>query len=145
MVLIYAATADLTTWTEAAAPANATQLLRSASLLVREHTLTAYYDVDPATNLPSDPDIKQAFSDATCAQVAMWVAAGIDPTTTGIPQAGVLRGKRIGTAALDYDTAAVSSVTGMQARRAAATTLCQEAVLILQQARLNDHGPWTVG
>jgi hypothetical protein len=143
-VLIYATTADLAEWTQQAAPANAASLLRSASLLVREATKSAYYAVD-ANNLPTDTDVLEAFRDSTCAQAAYWIALGIDPTTGGLSTQGVLRGKRIGSAALDYDTSALASVTAMQERMAAARELCDEAFRILQIQKLQITGPWIVG
>ena len=144
MTLVYATSTDLAAWTGNPAPANATQLLRSASLLVRDATAAAFYAAD-TTGLPTDTATKQAFNDATCAQAALWTALGIDPATGGLAATGVLRGKRIGTAALDYDTSALASVTAMNARRDAATTLCSEAVTILRAAGVNTYGPWIVG
>jgi hypothetical protein len=144
VTLVYATTTDLTNWTGGAAPTNATQLLRSASLLVRDATAAAFYDAD-STGLPTDTTTKQAFNDATCAQAAFWAANGIDPTAGGLTTTGVLRGKRIGTASLDYDTAAVSSVAAMNARLASAKQLCPEAVSILRGAQINTYGPWIVG
>lgn len=144
MALIYATSTDLSTWTSATAPANATQLLRRASGLVRKATATAFYATDP-TGLPTDPDTLQAFKDATCAQAAMWTAAGIDPAGGGVAVIAPLKAKRIGSAGLDYDTSASSSVTAYTARGAAAVTLCEEAVDILQAAGINLINPWIAG
>lgn len=142
-VLIYAASADLAAWMGAAAPANATVLLRSASLLVREATRNCFYAVDSG-NLPTDATIKQAFNDATCAQAAFWAAAGIDPTNPIAPLS-VLNSKAIGSARLGYDTAGAGSVQAYQTRVDAARTLCDEAFRILQDANLQMTGPWVVG
>ena len=144
MALIYATSTDLSTWTGATAPANADQLLRRASGLVRKHTATAFYATDP-TGLPTDPDTLQAFKDATCAQAAMWTAANIDPAGGGVAIVAPLRAKRIGSAGFDYDTSASSSVTAYTARAAAANELCTEAVDILQQAGINLINPWIAG
>lgn len=144
MALIYAAPTDLATWTNATAPANATQLLRRASSLVRKHTATLFYATDTG-GLPTDAVVLQAFKDATCAQAAMWTAAGIDPAGGGVAPITPLRSKRIGSAALDYDTSSTSSVTAYTARTAAALTLCEESVDILQQAGLNLTQPWVTG
>jgi len=140
MVLVYAADADLTAWINPVPlPANSATLLRSASLLVHSYTMTALYGVD-GTGLPSDTTVLQAFKDATCAQAATWNATGIDPIAGGIPTATLVRSKRLGSGAIDYDTSASSSVTVLQAKREAATTLCAEAVMLLHQARVIPGG-----
>lgn len=144
MSLVYATTADLTVWTGAALPTNATILLRSASRLVRDQTSMAFYPVD-TNGVPTDAAMKQAFNDATCAQAAFWDANKIDPVTGGITTAAPVRARRIGTAGLDYDTSVVSSVTAYAAKAFAARTLCQESAQILQQAGLNLTNPWVVG
>lgn len=144
MAIVYATTTDLATWTGAAVPTNATVLLRSASRLVRQATAVAFYAVD-SNSLPTDATWLQAFKDATCAQVALWAANGIDPTTGGITAAGVLRARKIGTASLDYDTTAATSVTAFAARAFAARTLCQESVEILQQCGIGLNAPWVAG
>ena len=144
-MLVYATSSDLAAWTSPTpAPSNAASLLRSASILIREATLTITYPVD-ANGAPTDPAMIRAFNDATCSQAAHWAGANIDPTSYGIPQAGILREKAIGSARLGYDTAGASSVTITQAKMAAATSLCAEAVMILQQAGLNLATVWTSG
>ena len=132
---VYATTADLTTWSEAPAPANAAGLLRSASLLVEAATKAAVYDTG-ADGKPTAGAVADAFRDATCAQAAMWSAAGIDPAGGGVASSAPVRSKKLGSGAIDYDTSVNASVTAFEAKRAAATTLCLEAWLILQQAGL---------
>lgn len=144
MALIYATSDDLSAWSGQTAPPNATQLLRRASGLVRKATATAFYATD-TTGLPTDAGTLQAFKDATTAQASMWAAAGIDPTGGGVAVVAPLRAKKIGSAALDYDTSASSSVTAYSARSAAAVTLCIEAVDILQAAGINLINPWVAG
>ena len=144
MTLVYAVPDDLAAWTGSAAPANATPLLRSASLLVRDATASAFYATD-ATGLPTDPGTLQAFKDATCAQAAFWAANGIDPAAGALPTAGVLRGKKLGSASLDYDTAAAASQAVLQARMDSVEALVPEAVRILRGAGVNTYGPWIVG
>lgn len=144
MTLVYAAPADLTAWTGATAPANATQLLRSASLLVRDATASAFYAAD-TTGLPTDAATLAAFKDATTAQAAFWAANGIDPAAGALPTAGVLRGKKIGSASLDYDTSATVSAAVLQARLDSVENLVPEAVRILRGAGVNTYGPWIVG
>lgn len=140
MVLVYAADADLTTWiTPTPLPANSATLLRSASLLIHSFTMTALYGVDDAGK-PSDTTILQAFKDATCAQASAWLTAGIDPVGGGITTSAPVRSKRIGSAGVDYDTSANTSIPVFQAKREAATVLCAEAVMILHQARVIPGG-----
>lgn len=108
MALVYATVDDLLAdnWLEQAPPGNVEALLRSASRLVRAATRTAIYDVTPA-GLPVDSDIAGAFRDATCAQVAAWVALDVDPTagagavtssttTSSIGSASITREARAG-------------------------------------------------
>jgi len=144
MALIYATTTDLTAWTGAAAPANATQLLRRASALVRKATATAFYATD-TNGLPTDTVTLQAFKDATTAQANYWAVNGIDPATGGLTQSGILSSKKIGSASLTYDTVGAGSVTAYQARVAATTTLCEEAFDVLQAAGVNLTSPWVAG
>ncbi|WAL93997.1 hypothetical protein [Streptomyces sp. Je 1-369] len=68
---VYATTAELEAFTGQPAPANAPRLLARASRLVSAATKAAIYDTDPA-GYPTDTDIRAAFRDATCAQVAEW-------------------------------------------------------------------------
>jgi len=135
-MLIYATSAELTTW-GVTPPANATTLLRSASILVRRATMTAIYDVDAATSLPTDADKVAALRDATCSQVGTWLALAIDPATGGAAGAGkVVSAKSLGSGTITY---AVTEVA--QALADAATSLCQEALLILADAGLTGS-PW---
>lgn len=70
--MAHATEQDLTDWLAGsglAVPADADRQLERASLLVDRATVAARYD-------PDDPDIIQALSDATCAQVEWWLASG---------------------------------------------------------------------
>ena len=139
-MLIYATSAELTTWLGVAVPANAADLLRSASLLVRRATLTAIYDVDAATSLPTDADLVTALREATCSQVATWIALAIDPVK-GFAEGGkIVSAKSLGSGSIQYavDTNIV------QARADAARYLSQDALLILAQAGLTGS-PWELG
>lgn len=136
-MLIYATSAELATWTGVDAPANATALLRSASILVRRATLTAIYDVDEATSLPTDTDLVAALRDATCSQVGTWIALAIDPATGAAAAAGkVVSAKSIGSGSVTY---AVTNTA--QALADAATSLSGEALMILADAGLTGS-PW---
>lgn len=140
MVLVYATNADLTAWLAGASlPANSTVLLRSASMLVRNATMTALYNVDNE-GLPSDAAVLEAFTDATCAQAAYWSAAGVDPTSGGVSTSAPVRSKKIGSAGIEYDTGVSASVTAFSAKQAAANSLCGEAWMILQQAGIAPAG-----
>ena len=134
-VISYASAEDFTDWTEQTAPANATALLRSASMLVRRATITAIYDAD-SNGIPTDGAVLSAFRDATCAQVAAWVTAGIDPAGGGVATSAPVRSKKLGSGSVDYDTSVNSSVAAFQAKKAATSSLTYEAWLILSQAGL---------
>lgn len=97
MPLVYATADDLTEFLGTAAPDNADRLLKGASALVRRETRAALYDVT-STGLPSDPDIAEAFRDATCAQAAEWIDNGADPaagTSPGVPQSSGIGGATV--------------------------------------------------
>ncbi|NEY32058.1 hypothetical protein GTU99_07600 [Streptomyces sp. PRKS01-65] len=68
---VFATPAEYEALTGQPAPVNAARLLARASRLVSAATKAAIYDTDPA-GYPTDPDVRQAFRDATCAQVAEW-------------------------------------------------------------------------
>jgi len=142
-VLIYATPADLTAWTGTAAPTNAVQLLRSASLLVAEATNNAYYDTVGLGNyyteaMPSDPTVLGVFRDATCIQAEAWIALKIDPTTAGVVAPSVASQKHIGTASITYADAASSAA----AKTLAATQLVPDAMRLLQQNHLISTLVW---
>jgi len=142
-VLIYATSAELTTW-GVTPPTNVTALLRSASVLVHRATMTAVYDVDVVTSLPTDADKVAALSDATCSQVGTWIALAIDPAK-GAAGVKVVTSKSIGSASVSYANAQASSDAAVSALADAATSLCQEALLILAQAGLLSSSSWELG
>lgn len=146
-MLIYAISADLTDATPpwlTSLPANVGSLLRSASLLVRSTTVTAYYTVDN-TGMPTDATVLQAFKDATCAQVTCWVGLGIDPLNLGLDGKAPTRSKQLDGAAIAYDTAAAVSQAAFAARQAAAVTLCEQSQEILREAGVLLTRVWTYG
>lgn len=130
-MLVYATPEQLAAWTDTASPANAAQLLRSASLLITDAIANAVYDVD-GTGLPTDSDKVDALSDATCAQAAAWAALGIDPAAGPAGVTGAVQSSSIAGGSVSY---AVSSTAGDD-RAAAAARLTGEALLILRQAGL---------
>lgn len=133
-MLVYANPDALGAWTGEPAPDNAVQLIRRASTMVGVATRMARYAVTPA-GLPADDDQADAMRDATCAQVAAWVAAGVSPTGELIT-AQVAKTSIEG-ATIDYDTATASSD-----RDRVAGTLCSEAWDILSLAGLIGGHPW---
>lgn len=139
MTLIYATSADLATWTGAAAPANAAQLLRSASLLVREATACDFYATD-TTGLPTDTAVLAAFNDATCAHAALWAALKVDPLA-GAAQVRIQASKGIGTARISYADAQAAADAAADSLR----NLCPEARRILRDAQLGSTAAWRIG
>lgn len=130
-MLVYATPADLQTWTGTAPPANAEQLLRSASLLVRRDTKTALYSTDD-TGLPTDSDLAQALKDATTAQAAAWAAANVDPTAGPATVTGTPKSSSIGSGSID-----LGQRDGLDTDRAAITDrLVPDAAQILADAGL---------
>lgn len=141
-VLVYADAGDLAAWTGTTAPDNADVLLRSAALLVRRDTRSAYYDTDD-TGLPTDTKIFDAFRDACCAQATQWVALGVDPAAgAGGTTGGAATETWIGTGKVTY---ADPSKAVADARAAASSTLCDEAVQILTDAGLFPGRPYVFG
>ena len=140
-MLIYATSSDLQAWTGATPPTNATAPLRSASMLVRKATMTAFYAVD-GDGMPTEPAKRQAFEDATCAHAAAMAEAGINPLAGGaVTKAGTAVAKKVGSASLEYAGAA----TAAAARAQLAVELAPEALTILQQAQVLPAAPWTIG
>lgn len=146
-LLTYATVDQLEAWLQAPVPDNAAARIRSASILVRSATRLDYYDVD-VNNMPTDATILAAFQNATCAQVAMWIGAGIDPaaglagvigTSGPVTSTGVLTGR------VTYDGAAITSQSNINALQDAVQGLCPEASEILLEAGLCQNGPWVIG
>ncbi|GAA2178547.1 hypothetical protein GCM10009785_01550 [Brooklawnia cerclae] len=69
MAIVYATVNDYQEWSGDNSSVTG-QELRSASLRVAELTVGVIYDADPATHLPLETAVTEAFRDATCAQVA---------------------------------------------------------------------------
>ena len=132
---------DLANWTGTTAPTNAAQLLRAATSLVLEATGSAYYDADPTTGLATDTTTYNALRDATCIQAAAWNAMGIDPNLGGVPAAGVVAQKRIGSASIVYAKAEDAE----QARSESLRNLVPEAARKLQLNNLLGANAWVYG
>lgn len=133
-MLVYANPDALEAYTGQPAPANAVALLRRASVMVGVATRAARYQVTPA-GLPADDDQAEAMRDATCAQVAAWVVAGVDPSGEEIT--AKVASTSIDGASISYDQA-----TATAERDRLTGTLCSEAWDILQLAGLIGGFPW---
>ncbi len=114
-------------------PSNALGLrvLRKASRLVARATLMALYDVDSA-GAATDTRTREALRDATCSQAATWLALDIDPAKGAADAGKTVAAKSIGSASIQYSVYAST----VEARAASATSLSDDAYLILAQAGL---------
>ncbi|MEW1843143.1 hypothetical protein AB0392_34825 [Nonomuraea angiospora] len=77
-MVVYATAADYAAYTGQPAPAGIDAVLARASERIDELLVTAVYNVDPVTELPTDPKEAAAIARATCAQAAWSLAVG-DP------------------------------------------------------------------
>ena len=142
MATVYAQPDDLAAWMEADAPANATRLLRTASLAVREATETAFYAVDSVTGLPTDATLLQAFNDATCSHAAALYTFSIDPLAGGTLESGMVESAvGIGTARITY----ADATAALEAQGELVNGICLEASRILRQSGIVLGIPWVVG
>lgn len=92
-------------------PAGAAHALREASREIRRITLCACYDAD-ATGIPTDPTIRTAFAEATCAQAA-WARVNGDAEGDGVsPYSEVKIGSITLKRATAAETAAASKASG---------------------------------
>jgi hypothetical protein len=131
MARVYATRADLLAYLDgstlaALVPADpeATRKLTRASEQVDDALLTAVYDVDDTTLLPTDPLVAEAMKLATCAQVARGLAVG-DGIDTGVVYTDV----SIGSVRLSGGTASGSASSSSDG-------LTEEAVGHLRRAGL---------
>ena len=118
------------------APADITGALQAASGLVRHATMGAVYSTF-SDGTAVHPPVRHALRDATLAQVLFWAANEIDPTAGTLGASGdgrVVSSKSIKGASISYDTAAAREAA--EARPAAVTTLCDQAIMILIGAGL---------
>lgn len=132
---------DLADWTGTTAPANAAQLLRSATTLVLDATEGAHYPVDEATGLSTDTQVLEAMRDATCIQAAAWAAINYNPLTGGVATSTVKRSKKIGSGSIELAGADAAA----RAQAAAARSLVPDAIRKLQQNNLLGYQPWSRG
>lgn len=125
MPLVYATPEDLQN-----PPENAADMLLIASLLVRRHTVTAFYRTDEM-GMPRDEGMRALFRAATVAQVEFWVAHDIDPVrgAIGITGSTQVSSKSIGSASVSYDSSATER--NVADRLASLDCLCPTAAAIL--------------
>lgn len=115
-MLVYATDTDLGAWSTNL-PANTAPYLRAASALVATATTRDIYDVDPAGK-PTDPTVIDAMRDATCMQVAFWLANDIDPTAGAlgfdpIPASSSIAGGSVSVDTAAQNAAALASLSGL--------------------------------
>lgn len=122
-MISYADTTALDAWLGTTAPANAPSLLRSATIVVAAACFR-----DPYTDTPTGTDAT-VLADATCAQVAAWLANNVNPAAGGLDVRVVTEAK-IGTGDVKYDSLPAAAV------QEAATKLAPEAEAILLVAGL---------
>lgn len=77
---------------EGTLPPDAPRLLKRASELVQDHTVTAFYRTDVDGN-PSDARTISAFQNATCAQVEYWLEGDEEDDIAG-PLQGMSAGSQ---------------------------------------------------
>lgn len=118
-------------WNLTLAVSEADDLLQRASVKIRKLTITAIYRTNP-DGTPTDPNVRDALRDATCAQ-----AAWLDETgDTGSGATGRFNSMSLGSASLS------GGGTGSPTNTSAATgSLSPEAVQILQNAGLLGQAP----
>lgn len=130
-MIVYATTEQLSDWMDdSQEEASVKPLLRKASGLVRKAIRNDLYDTLPS-GLPEDDDLTEALREATCAQVEVWLAAGITSVagTAGVEPEVV--SSSIDGASLSFDVA-----SRVAARQEIAGCLSVDALDILRAAGL---------
>ncbi|OZC55064.1 hypothetical protein CH289_07670 [Rhodococcus sp. RS1C4] len=136
MLHVYASWEELGEWINPVPDEfEAKQLLRAASELVRKATRFDEYPVTPA-GFPSDAFDVSAFRDATCAQVAEWDEAGINPNAGKAGQPAVLASSSINGASTSFETA-----SQVAAQEASLDCLGSRGLAILQNSGLGSSFP----
>ena len=131
----YATESDLSWWmSPEPVPGNTAGLLQYATILIRHETRRARYKTHGGQ--PTEPDIREAFTDATTEQARYWAANGLDPAAGTLTEVSgkVVSSKAIKGASVSYDTA--SAAQTKQARVEALSTLAPGAWQILSNAGL---------
>lgn len=102
---VYATPADLAAYTGEAAPTNATTLLAKAARFLDSKVFRMCWFTADADGLPVDSLVRQAFTDAVCAQAAWWDELGDSTGATGAGWNNV----SIGSVSLGRSTTTVSA------------------------------------
>ena len=141
-MLLYAAQEDIVAkwrqeWGDVPSDDALDDALRAASVRVRHATRAARYDVG-TDGKPSDPDVVDAFKDATVTQCLLWLPNGITPGGSLQQPTQKVASKSMGGRSVTFttDDPAVTA-----ARLQAAKELCDDAALILRDAGLVGQ-PW---
>lgn len=137
---VYATAEDLAAepWLLTAPPSHVNRLLATASRVVRRATMTAVYRTD-VDDYPTDSTLREAMRQATCAQVAAWAAAAVDPLTGSVQTSRAVASKSLGSGSISYETA--TAAVQLAARAEASTALTPDAYLILSEAGLVSSRP----
>lgn len=122
MARVYATHTDLLNYTQGSTfvvptEPESTRVRTRASEIVDEALLSAVYDTDPVTKLPTDADIAAAMRDAVCAQIVWW-----DETGDELGTADRYTAVSIGSVALSRGNKASSSLAGKRDLAPQATT-----------------------
>jgi hypothetical protein len=127
VLTIYATSDDLTSggWVTTP-PADVDRYLRAATFAVAEACNRSPYDDAPTDTTAT------ALRDATCAQVAGWLALGIDPDRQGVDGPKAVKSSKILTGSVEYDTSATADAI----KSLAEGELVPQAEAILQAAGL---------
>lgn len=127
---IYATPSDLMPdWLDEI-PANATRLIRAASVMVEDTTRLALYATD-TQGLPTEPEVIEAFRDAVCNQVAIWHAGELDPNAGAAGQALYVKSQTV-----DGGSVTLEGHVSVEERTKAATGLDNSTLMILRNAGL---------
>lgn len=97
MPAAYASEAELTAWLPAGTSVDDAPRLLARATEVIDGAVMAAFDVDDATDLPTDTDVAAALRDATCAQVEFWAEVGEDHDVAG------MAGRRVSVGHLSVD------------------------------------------
>lgn len=141
---IYATTSDLQTWMGSAVtlPGNAAQMLQLSSMRVSEATRLIWYATNP-DGTPSDATQAAAFNQATCADAAALIEAGIDPNAGLVSIVSVESASSIGSAHITMN--ATDATNAAQSKELLLRGLAPYARMILRSAGLTPTAPWIVG
>ena len=130
-MILYATEEQLTSWIGSEPDVDSTApYLRAASVLVHRAVRNDIYDTAP-NGTPSDPDLAEAVTEATCAQAEVWIAMGVNPVAGAGGQEARPTVSAIDGASVSFDTYLTA-----QAFAEAVENLAPAALSILRAAGL---------